>query len=40
VDDGEAMLLVVLLRSESEEFASLWNEHEVGTHASGGAANW
>lgn len=34
-DDGEAMKLVERLRSESEAFASLWNEHEIGTHATG-----
>ncbi len=29
------MELVELLSSESEEFAGLWDEHEVGTHAIG-----
>jgi hypothetical protein len=34
-DDGEAMELVERLRSQSEGFASLWNDHEIGTHAGG-----
>jgi MmyB-like transcription regulator ligand binding domain len=34
-DDGEAIELVERLRSESDEFANLWNDHDVGTHAGG-----